>query len=58
MKFCICFGLNEFGFSFVLNSLAVINPEFVNDIVDLIWKYNGDKKLHDDVTMMIAKVGY
>ena len=32
--------------------------EFVNDIVDLIWKYNGDKKLHDDVTMMIAKVGY
>ncbi|MCQ2590706.1 MAG: SpoIIE family protein phosphatase [Treponema sp.] len=35
------------------------NPQdFVNDIVDLIWKYNGDKKLHDDVTMMIAKVGY
>ena len=32
--------------------------EMVNDIVDLIWKYNGDKKLHDDVTMMIAKVGY
>ena len=32
--------------------------DFVNDIVDLIWKYNGDKKLHDDVTMMIAKVGY
>ncbi len=32
--------------------------EFVNDIVDLIWRYNGDKKLHDDVTMMVAKVGY
>lgn len=32
--------------------------EFVDDIVELIWKYNGDKKLHDDVTMMIAKVGY
>ncbi len=32
--------------------------EMVNDIVDLIMKYNGDKKLHDDVTMMIAKVGY
>ena len=30
----------------------------VDDIVDLIMKYNGDKKLHDDVTMMIAKVGY
>ena len=32
--------------------------KMVDDIVDLIWKYNGDKKLHDDVTMMIAKVGY
>ena len=32
--------------------------EMVNDIVNLIMKYNGDKKLHDDVTMMIAKVGY
>jgi len=32
--------------------------EMVNDIVDLIMRYNGDKKLHDDVTMMIAKVGY
>ncbi len=32
--------------------------EFVDDIVDLIMKYNGDQKLHDDVTMMIAKVGY
>lgn len=32
--------------------------EFVDDIVDLIWKFNGDKKLHDDVTMMIAKVGF
>ena len=32
--------------------------QMVDDIVNLIWKYNGDKKLHDDVTMMIAKVGY
>lgn len=32
--------------------------EMVNDIVDLVLRYNGDKKLHDDVTMMIAKVGY
>ena len=32
--------------------------EFVDDIVKLIMEYNGDKKLHDDVTMMIAKVGY
>ena len=32
--------------------------EFVQDIVNLIMEYNGDKKLPDDVTMMIAKVGY
>lgn len=32
--------------------------DFVNDIVNLIMKYNGDKKLHDDVTMMVAKVGF
>jgi len=42
----------------LINSAAKSPQEFVNDIVDLIWKYNGDKKLHDDVTMMIAKVGY
>ena len=32
--------------------------EFRDDIVNLVMEYNGDKKLHDDVTMMIAKVGY
>ena len=38
---------------------AAKDPQkMVDDIVDLIMKYNGDKKLHDDVTMMIAKVGY
>lgn len=31
--------------------------QFVDDIVNLIMTYNGNKKLHDDVTMMIAKVG-
>lgn len=31
--------------------------QFVDDIVKLIADYNGPKKLHDDVTMMIAKVG-
>ncbi len=42
-----------------LKSGAAKSPqEFVDDIVDLIMKYNGDQKLHDDVTMMIAKVGY
>ncbi len=30
---------------------------FIDDIVNLIMKYNGDKRLHDDVTMLVAKVG-
>ena len=29
---------------------------FVDDIVDLVLDYNGDKKLRDDVTMLVAKV--
>ena len=29
---------------------------FVDDIVDLVLEYNGDKKLRDDVTMLVAKV--
>ena len=40
---------------------AIAATGFKNEfhlIVDLIMKYNGDKKLHDDITMMIAKVGY
>jgi serine phosphatase RsbU (regulator of sigma subunit) len=41
-----------------LQSSASKTPQqFVDDIVDLIMKYNGDKRLHDDVTMMVAKVG-
>lgn len=31
--------------------------QFVDDIVDLIMRYNGDKRLHDDITMMVVKVG-
>ena len=41
-----------------LQSSASKSPQqFVDDIVSLIMKYNGDKRLHDDVTMMVAKVG-
>ncbi len=36
---------------------AVKHPkEFVDDVVNLVMTYNGNKKLHDDVTMMVAKV--
>lgn len=45
-------------FKKTLQSGAAKKPQqFVDDIVNMIWEYNGDKKLHDDVTMMIAKVG-
>jgi Serine phosphatase RsbU, regulator of sigma subunit len=41
-----------------LQSAAAKQPQqFVEDIVKLVKDYNGDKKLHDDVTMMVAKVG-
>ena len=42
----------------LIEGAAKTPQKFVEDIVDLIWKHNGDGKLHDDVTMMIAKVGY
>lgn len=31
--------------------------EFIDDVVNLIMEYNGGKKLRDDVTMLVAKVG-
>lgn len=40
-----------------LQSSAAKNPQqFVDDIVDLVMRYNGDKRLHDDVTMLVCKV--
>ncbi len=30
--------------------------EFIDDVVNLVLTYNGNKKLRDDVTMMVAKV--
>jgi serine phosphatase RsbU (regulator of sigma subunit) len=30
--------------------------EFVADVVDLVMSYNGNKKLRDDVTMLVAKI--
>lgn len=45
-------------FTNTLKSSASKQPQqFVDDIVSLIMKYNGDKRLHDDITMMVAKVG-
>ncbi len=45
-------------FKETLQTSAAKSPQqFVDDIVNLIMKYNGDKRLHDDVTMLVAKVG-
>ena len=40
-----------------IKASAVKEPEeFIDDVVNLVMTYNGDKKLRDDVTMMVAKV--
>ena len=38
-------------------SAGKMPEEFIDDIVRLIPEYNGGARLHDDVTMMAAKVG-
>lgn len=40
----------------IKRSAAKSPKEFIDDVVDLVFSYNGDKKLRDDVTMMVAKV--
>ena len=30
--------------------------EFINDIVNLVLSYNADTRLHDDLTMLVAKI--
>ncbi len=40
----------------VRNSAHKAARHFVQDIADLVFSYNGDKKLRDDVTMLVAKI--
>ena len=40
----------------IKNSATKTAEEFVDDIANLVLSYNGDKKLRDDVTMLVAKV--
>ncbi len=40
----------------IKNSAARPPQTFINDVVDLIMSYNGNKKLRDDITMLVAKV--
>ena len=41
----------------LISSASKSPQQFVDDVVDLIMRYNGDKRLHDDITMMVVKVG-
>ncbi len=44
-------------FENTIKSAAAKDPKgFIDDIVNLIFEYNGNKKLRDDVTMLVAKV--
>src|SRR5574344_1961733 len=40
----------------IKNSAAKQRQEFIDDIVNLIFDYKGNNKLHDDITMMVTKV--
>ena len=49
-------GDTELYLNTVKNSAHKSANYFVNDIADLVLSYNGDKKLRDDVTMLVAKI--
>ena len=49
-------GDTELYINTVRNSAHKAARHFVNDIADLVLSYNGDKKLRDDVTMLVAKI--
>lgn len=49
-------GDTELYMNTVRNSAYKTARHFINDIADLVLEYNGDKKLRDDVTMLVAKI--
>ena len=49
-------GDTELYMNTVRNSAHKGAKHFINDIADLVLEYNGDKKLRDDVTMLVAKI--
>ena len=49
-------GDTELYHDTITKSASKHPKEFVDDVVNLVMSYNGNKKLHDDVTMMVAKV--
>ena len=49
-------GTTELYQNTIRRSAEKMPQEFIDDVVNLVFTYNGDKKLRDDVTMMVAKV--
>ncbi len=49
-------GTTELYTNTIKSSASKHPKEFIDDVVKLVLDYNGDKKLRDDVTMMVAKV--
>ncbi len=49
-------GDTELYLTTVKNSAHKSAAHFVEDIADLVLSYNGEKKLRDDVTMLVAKI--
>lgn len=49
-------GDTELYLTTIKNSAHKTARHFIGDIADLVLEYNGDKKLRDDVTMLVVKV--
>lgn len=49
-------GNTELYLNTIQNSAMKSARHFINDIADLVVSYNGNKRLRDDVTMLVAKV--
>ncbi len=49
-------GDTELYMKTIQNSAIKSAQKFIDDIADLVMSYNGNKKLRDDVTMLVAKI--
>lgn len=49
-------GNTELYMETIQNSAMKSAQHFIGDIADLVISYNGDKRLRDDVTMLVAKI--
>ncbi|WP_149554727.1 PP2C family protein-serine/threonine phosphatase [Treponema pectinovorum] len=49
-------GETELFTNTIKKSASKSPAEFIDDIVKLVFSYNSDSKLHDDLTMLVAKI--